>query len=140
MTSCRSILLPALLAAGLAATALPASAADPEHDLESMIQQGLREGGPFFTAEEQAVINRACGYAPGEWDGYEINMHGDLLHCTNGREVDDPTVRGVMRQAGPRIGRRVRAVMARPEVREAIARIAEEASARAMEELARYGE
>ena len=139
MTPSRSLLMPALIAAGLAVTALPALAERPEQDLGELIQQGLREGGPFFDAEERAVIERACGYAPGEWDGFELDMDDDVLRCTNGREVDDPQVRRAVRQAGPRIARRVSEVMARPDVREAIDRIAGEATERAMAELARHG-
>jgi hypothetical protein len=139
MNSSRSILLPAAIAAGFAATTLPASAEAPERELGALIQQGLREGGPFFTAEEQAVINRACGYTPGEWDGFELNMHGDILHCTNGRDVGDPQIRRVVRLAAPRIGRRVSAVMARADIRDAIDHIAEEATDRAMRDLARHG-
>ena len=60
----RSILLPALIAAGLAATTLPALAESGDHGLGRLIHERLREGGPFFTGPEQAVINRACGYAP----------------------------------------------------------------------------
>jgi hypothetical protein len=137
MLPSRSILLPALIAAGMTAATFPATADSSERMLGSLIEQGLREGGPFFTADEQAVIIRACGYAPGEWDGFEFNMRGDILHCTNGRDVDDPAVRRVMRQAAPRIGRRVSAVMARADVRDAIDRISEEATARAMRELPR---
>src|SRR5688572_30824404 len=59
----RSILLPALIAAGLAVTTLPALAENGDHGLGRLIHQRLREGGPFFTGPEQAVINRACGYA-----------------------------------------------------------------------------
>ncbi len=135
----RSILLPALIAAGLAATTLPAMAESGDHGLGRLIQQRLREGGPFFNGQEQAVIVRACGYAPGEWDGFEINHHGDVLVCTNGRRVNDPEVRRVMRQAAPRISRRVNTVMASAEVRDRIDRIAGEATERAMRELRRRG-
>lgn len=135
----RSILLPALIAAGLAVTTLPALAEDGDHGLGGLIQERLREGGPFFTGPEQVVINRACGYATGEWDGFEININHDVLLCTNGRRVDDPEVRRVIRQAAPRISRRVDRVMASAEVRERIDRIAEQATERAMRELRRHG-
>ena len=135
----RSLLFPVLAAGGLGMTAVPLAAEAPDHALGELITQALRAEGPFFTGDEQAVINRACGYAPGEWDGFELNMHDDVLHCTNGREVDDPEVRRMMRRAGSRIARRVSAVMARPDVREAIDRIAEQATEEAMRELARNG-
>ncbi len=51
----RSILLPALIAAGLAATTLPALAESGDHGLGRLIHQRLREGGPFFTGAEQAM-------------------------------------------------------------------------------------
>ncbi len=123
------------VAAGIAATAGPASADENERELGTMIERALRADGPFFTPQEQSVINRACGYAPGEWDGYELRMDDDVLHCTNGRRVDDPAVRRVVRQAAPRIGRRVEAVMARPEIAAAISRVAAEASAAALSRL-----
>ena len=139
MVHSRSLLISVLIAAGLVVSTLPAAAEEPHGDLGALITQALREGGSFFTAEEQAAINRACGYAPGTWDGFELNMHDGVLHCTNGRDVDDPQVRRVMREATPRIGRRVGEVMARPDVREAIDRVAAEATDRAMRELARNG-
>lgn len=139
MMHSRSILLPALIAAGLSATALPLAAEEPGDRLGTLIQQRLRAEGPFFTGEERAVIDRACGYAPGEWDGYDINHRNGVFICTNGRRVDDPAVRRVLRQAAPRIARRVHGVMASADVREAIDRVAAEASARAMQELARQG-
>jgi len=135
----RSILLPALIAAGLAVTTLPALAENGDQGLGRLIHQRLREGGPFFTGPEQAVINRACGYAPGEWDGFEININHDVLVCTNGRRVSDPEVRRVVRQAAPRISHRVNRVMANAEVRERIDRIASEATERAMREVRRHG-
>ena len=125
----------ALGLAAIAPTRAPAAAADEIEDagnrLGSMITSRLRAGGPFFTAEEQAVINQACGYAPGEWDGFEINMSDGRLTCTNGRRVDTPEVRRVLAAAEPRIERRVEEVMESAEVRGAIARISAEATARA---------
>ena len=135
----RTILLPALIAAGLAATTLPAMAESGDQGLGRLIHQRLREGGPFFTGPEQAVINRACGYAPGEWDGFEANHQGDTFVCTNGRRVNDPEVRRVMRQAAPRISSRVNRVMASAEVRDRIDAIADEATERAMRAMRRAG-
>jgi len=101
-----------------------------------MINREIRAEGPFFTPSEQAVIVAACGYAPGEWDGYSANNVEGVFHCTNGRVVDSPELRAVMRTAAPRIERRVEAVMARPDIKAAIARVADEAAARAMARLA----
>ena len=129
--------LAAALAVGLAVAAGPAvalSAKDEaaEQRLESVIQQAIRADGPFFTAEERAVIERACGYASGSWDGYDINVANGVLTCSNGRRADNEEVRAVMEAAGPRIAARVRAAMARPEMRAAIAEVAREASAIAL--------
>ncbi|HYE29228.1 MAG TPA: hypothetical protein VD887_01980 [Allosphingosinicella sp.] len=107
--------------------------ADSARDrLGETIQAALREGGPFFTPEERAVIERACGYPPGSWDGYEANMSGGVFHCSNGRRADSREVRAVMRTAGPRIGRRVSETMARPEIRQAIETVAREARTAAL--------
>ena len=112
-----------------------AAAEDGGDALGQSIERALRADGPFFTAAEQAVVNRACGYAPGEWDGYDFQMNDGVLRCENGRRVDDPAVRRVSRQAGPRIARRVQTVMARPEITAAIDRVAAEATAEALREL-----
>lgn len=135
----RALICPPLIAAGLALAAFPAAADDGGRQLGDLIQQKLREGGSFFTADEQAVVVRACGYAPGEWDGYELDMRDGVLHCRNGRTVRDPEVRRVLRAAAPRISRRVGEIMSHPEVRAAIDRIADQATEQAMREIARLG-
>lgn len=121
--------------AAFAPTVAPAAAADEIEDagdrLGSLITSRLRAGGPFFTTEEQAVIDEACGYAPDEWDGFELNTRNDVLICANGRRVDSPEVRRVLEAARPRIERRVDEIMESAEVRGAIARITAEATARA---------
>lgn len=124
-----------VLAAGLVGVAPAVLAEDGEHELGQSIERALRADGPFFTGAEQAMVNRACGYAPGEWDGYDFQMNDGVLLCENGRRVDDPAVRRVFRQAGPRIARRVQTVMARPEITAAIDRVAAEATAEALREL-----
>lgn len=135
----RLIVLPALVAAGLTTTTPPAAAErGDDHGLGALVQQRLRAGSSFFTAEEQTVIRSACGYGEGDWDGYEIRFDDDVLICENGRRVDSPDVRRVMRDAGPRIASRVGAVMGSPEVRERINRITSEATARAMREVASH--
>lgn len=147
MTVLRSFALafvPLAAATLAAAIVVPARAADPglspdtasEERLSALIEAGLHEGGSFFTSAEQAVIERACGYAPGEWDGIELNMMGGVMRCTNGRRVDDPRVRAIVRAAAPRISRRVEAVMARPQVAAAVNAIARAAEAVALRELA----
>ena len=116
---------------------LPASGkAGPEdEDLSQVINRALRAGGSFFTAPERALIERKCGYAPGAWDGFQLNITNHVLVCTNGRRVDDAEVRAMLRVAEPRIERRVNEVMARPEVSAAINRVAEAATERAMRQV-----
>ncbi len=108
-----------------------------EARLEAVIKRAIRAEGPLLLADERALIERKCGYAPGSWDGDSFQMTDGVLHCRNGRRVDDPEVRAMMDVAGPRIGRRVSAAMARPEVKAAISAVARAASAEAMAELAR---
>lgn len=100
--------------------------------LSQLINRELRADGPFFTEAERALVERKCGYTPGEWDGFEANIGNGVLTCTNGRRVDDAEIRAMLRAAEPRIERRVRDVMARPSVTAAIDRVAAEATARAM--------
>jgi len=100
--------------------------------LGARIQSALREGGPFFTPQERVVIERACGYPAGSWDGFEANMSDGEFVCTNGRRVDSAEVRAVMAEAGPRIGRRVSDAMSRADIKGEIDRIAREATAVAL--------
>ena len=131
------------MAAALAATTLPqgnearieARAEAQGEELGRMIEGRLRADGPFFTDQERAVIERACGYGPGEWDGFDFSASNHVLTCTNGRRVDSPEVRAVLDAAGPRIGERVNRIMNSAEVRRAIDRIVEEATADAMRDV-----
>lgn len=125
----------AIAITGSTAIVQAASAEDGGEMLGRSIERAIRADGPFFTAPEQAVIARACGYAPGEWHGYDVQMNDGVLRCENGRRVDDPAVRRVLRAAEPRIARRVETVMARPEITAAIDRIAADATAEALREL-----
>jgi hypothetical protein len=127
----------ALLVAGfLAGSAALAADTPAERDLDRVIEHAIHDGGPFFTPSERAVIERACGYRPGEWDGFSMNDMDGVMTCTNGRRVDSPEVRAVLRTATPRITARITAAMNRPEVRAAISRVSDEAVAKAMRELA----
>ena len=120
-----------------AETAASEASADAAGEaLGRTIESRLRADGPFFTAGERVVIERACGYGPGEWDGFEVSLHDDVLTCTNGRRAEGPEVRAVLAAAGPRIEARVERVMASAEVRGAIARVAEAAAAEATREVA----
>ena len=123
------------LAATLAAPSAPA-AADPAtaqagDRLGTLINERLRADGPFFTPPERAIIERACGYAPGSWDGFQINIDNGTLICTNGRRAQGPEIRAVLTAAEPRIEARVER-RGSAEINEAIARIAEEAAAEAL--------
>jgi hypothetical protein len=137
--------LAALAAAGaaFAAAARPsdapraAAAAEAGHALGALVNARLREGGSFFSPKERAGIEEMCGYRPGEWDGFEANDVDGVFHCTNGRTVDSPEMRAILRAAAPRIEARVHQVMASAEVKAAIARIASDATARALAEVGR---
>jgi hypothetical protein len=122
--------------------------------LRAVIERAIKAEGPFFTAEERAVIERKCGYAPGSFDGFEGDMSEGGFRCRDGRRVDDPEMRALLAVAVPRIERRVEAAMERADIEGAVkavarekeaemlrildrARIAEEAAAQAAEEVAR---
>lgn len=124
-------------ALAFAAAAAPAAAepADGKDELSALIDRNLRSGGSWFTPAERALIERKCGYAPGEWDGFQVNMTDGTFICRNGRKVDDPEIRAVLRAAAPRIEARVEAVMARADVSAAIARVAASAAATALREM-----
>jgi hypothetical protein len=106
-----------------------------EDRLNDVINNAIHADGPFFNAQERALVERKCGYAPGSWNGLSFNMSDGVLHCTNGRRVDDAEVRAMMEVAGPRISARVDAALARPEVAAAIEATAERAAARALREV-----
>jgi hypothetical protein len=125
------------LAMFAAATLAPtAGRASPEDEpLGRLINRELHAGGPFFTPAERALIERKCGYAPGQYDGFQANISNGVFTCGNGRRVDDAEMRDMLRTAEPRISRRVRAVMARPAVTAAIDRVARLATERAMRQV-----
>ena len=127
-----------LALAALLAGATPAAAAGPEHrdPLGTVISDAIHEGGSFFTASERALIERKCGYRPGEWDGLSISINNGVLTCGNGRKVDDPEVRAMLKVVTPRISARVAKAMAKPEVQEAIRQVASESAQRALQNLA----
>lgn len=139
LTSIRTATL-AALALALAAPATASGAPQPEEEsLSTLIDRNLRAGGSWFTPSERALIEWKCGYAPGEWDGFEANLSDGTFICRDGRKVDDPEMRAVLRAAGPRIEARVEAVMARADVTAAIARVAEAATAEALRKLEARG-
>jgi hypothetical protein len=103
-----------------------------ERRLNRLVEAGIREGGPFFTDEERAVIEQACGYEAGSYDGFSANMTDGTFVCANGRRVDTPEIRALMATAGPRISERVRRTLGSPEFRDAISEIARTASEQAV--------
>ena len=122
----------ALIMAGIAAVPAAADTARgraAEARLDQLMDKAIDEGGPFFTPKERAVIERACGYAPGTWNGFQVNMIGNVFHCTNGRRVSSPEVRAVMAAASPRIDAHIDAVMERPEIVAAMEQVGREAEA-----------
>jgi len=139
--------LGALAAAGgaIGAAARPsdppeaAATAEAGRALGALVTVRLHEGGSFFTPKERAGIEAMCGYRPGEWDGFEMDDRNGVFHCTNGRTVDSPEMRAILEAAAPRIRARVGAVMASAEVKAAIARVASDATARALAEVGREG-
>lgn len=137
--------LAVLLGAGIAVADAgrgPAGSGESEatHALTAMINRQIRAEGSFFTPKEQQMVIDKCGYKPGEWDGYDVNMSNGVFHCTNGRNVSDPEMKAIMAAVAPRIERRVGAIMASREVRSAIDRVAAEATAAAMQRMAeRHG-
>lgn len=120
---------------GADAAAQPSRGETAHARLDRVIDLAIHGEGPFLLPRERALVERKCGYAPGTWDGNNFSMDDGVLRCSNGRRVDDPEVRAMMAEAGPRISRRVNAAMARPEVRAAIAAVAEEASREALARL-----
>ena len=137
MNALRSAALAAAVAASFS-MAGPAAAQDEaaaDARLDRAIDQGMEAEGPWLLPAEQALITRKCGYAPGSRDGESISMNNGVLICANGRRVDDPEVRAMMRVAGPRISRRVNAVMQSPAVKNALALIVDGAVERALAEV-----
>jgi hypothetical protein len=128
--------------AGCAVAAMAASGEGQRKDgaagdrLGQAIQAAMEEE-PFLTADEKALIERKCGYARGSKDSESLTISDGVLHCSNGRKVDDPEVRTMMKVAGPRIEKRVKAMMDRPEIKRAIAMVADEAAAEALREVER---
>lgn len=117
-----------VLAAG-AMTSVPVLAKstqcrDAEARLDKLVDRAIDEGQPFFTPAQRAVIERACGYAAGSWDGFQVNMVGNVFHCTNGRRVSSPDVRAVMAAASPKIDAHIDRALDRPEIVAAMERIA----------------
>ena len=133
----RSIMFMSLfLVATATATSLQAQPSDGARTrMRSAIDHAIHAGGPLLLPAERALVERKCGYPAGSWDGRDFSMNNGVLVCSNGRRVDDPEVRAMMENASPRISRRVREAMNRPEVRAAIAEVSREATETALARL-----
>jgi hypothetical protein len=108
---------------------------DAGERLGRTIERAIEAEGPWLLPAEQALIERKCGYAPGTRNSDSITINDGILICENGRRVDDPEVRAMMATVGPRISRRVQAVMNSQSVRNAISAVADGAVQRALESL-----
>jgi hypothetical protein len=132
------VILAGVLGLGAAAVggASEPSRAHPGRDagerLGARIEGAIKAEGPFFTAEERAVIERKCGYPAGSFDGFEVNINNGVLVCRGGKRVDDAEMRALLAVAEPRIERRVSAVMESAEVQGAIRAVADEATREAL--------
>ena len=136
----RAAIIGTAAALTLSVYSAPAFAGPARHDaLGATIDRAIRAGGPFFTPAEQRIINAKCGYAPGEWDGYDIDLTNGIFRCKNGKTVDDAEMRALVEAAKPRIHAQVSAAMARPEVQSAIHAVAETAAREAIAKLHRHG-
>lgn len=109
-----------------------AAAEEAGDALGARIEAAIKADGPFFTAGEQAVIERKCGYPAGSFDGFEVNINNGVLTCRGGKRVDDAELRALLAVAEPRIERRVKAVMESAEVQGAIEAMADEATRQAL--------
>jgi hypothetical protein len=137
MNIVRSATLAAAVAAGFSLTS-PALAQDRDDSgdrLGRTIERAIEADGPWLLPAEQALIARKCGYPAGTRDSDSVTINNGVLICANGRRVDDPEVRVMMAAAGPRISRRVQAVMESPAVKDALALVASGAVQRALESL-----
>lgn len=133
MNVLRSAVAALAVSVSFAGAALAQDGEESGNRLGRTIERAMEADGPWLLPAEQALIQRKCGYAPGSRDGESITMNDGVLICANGRRVDDPEVRAMMEVAGPRISRRVKAVMDSPGVRNAISAIADGAVQRALE-------
>ena len=136
MTARPIMFISLFLVATATATSLQAQPSDGARTrMRSAIDHAIHAGGPLLLPAERALVERKCGYPAGSWDGRDFNMNNGVLVCSNGRRVDDPEVRAMMENASPRISRRVREAMNRPEVRAAIAEVSREATEAALARL-----
>jgi hypothetical protein len=126
------VIIAAAITGGVVTIGTPSAA--QTRDLGRRINQAIKAEGPVLTDADRALIREKCGYRGGEWKDESIHVHNGVLHCSNGRQVDDPEVRAMMKRVGERARAHVERVMRRPEIKAAISG---EASARAREAVRR---
>lgn len=108
------------------------AASHPDSRGRAAAGQQQPEAAPLITPEERALIRRKCGNGRAGNDSIIIN--DGVLHCADGRRIDDPEVRAMMAVAGPRIRRSVEALVSKIDM-DAI----DEAVAQAKETMRRLG-
>lgn len=113
------VVLGGIVAAGIG-FASPTMAQPEGGRIGEVVSAAIEADGPIVTEAEKRLIQDKCGYGESEWSGRNIMMRQGVLHCANGRQVDDPEVRAVVEAIGERARARVEAVMNRPEVRRAM--------------------
>ena len=96
------------------------------------VERAIEAEGPWLTKEEQALIERKCGQAPGSSERHGISLSDGALRCPDGRKVDDAETRALVAVVQPRIERRVKAVMESAAVKQAIALASAEAAVGAL--------
>jgi hypothetical protein len=118
------------LAAGLLALAAAAPCLADDGP-GAVVHRKLASYGPWYTPAQAAFIRTRCGYGPGAAIR-DLRIEGDVMTCGNGRRVRDPQVRAMARDVTRRAQARARAVMADPEVRDALASATSGAAHRAL--------
>jgi hypothetical protein len=114
------IVILAGVATGLSLASPGIAQTDRGEPLGSTISAAIEAEGPMITDAERALIRERCGYLKGRWDGRSVMSRGGVLHCADGRQVDDPEVRAIVERIGERARARVQEVMSRPDIRRAM--------------------
>lgn len=104
--------------------------------LSAAIHREMAAQGPIVTAEDRALIARKCGQSLDETKDSNIQINDDALHCANGKRVAvDGEIRAMIERISARAERHVEHAMKSAAVARAQADLAQEAAARAMEEV-----
>ena len=111
----------------------PLSGRDPDR-IGAAVSAAMRDGEPIVTDSDNAMIRAKCGYTAEEARRRNVSFNDGALKCGNGRVVKDAQTEEMSRRISARATAKVKAVMARPDVRAAING---EATARAREAVRR---